>query len=295
MSAGGSLYSRASLGMADPSGAGPLGGPFAPLPEQNSLWAFSGSMASWQGVPNNNLDMEQFQNSHVRNGQPTPPQYVDAMEEMYPLAQYSLADSPPELAHQKQRGSLSDQSQSQPNTYSLGPRRRRAPDTGRNQPEQNEKRKKFLERNRVAASKCRLKKKEQTKLLQAQYQELNNKRNELKRQTERLRSEKLSLKNLILAHANCGDQAINLRIQQMVEDITSQDTPRLGSIQSPQPNSPSTPQGLSFGFDGPMQLSPSSAMESPEDQQRRESEQFMTESSYGLCADDSFDDLIQFN
>ncbi|KAF5855731.1 hypothetical protein ETB97_008567 [Aspergillus alliaceus] len=145
MSAGGSLFGRASLGMTDSSHASPLMDPFVPLPEQNCLWAFSGFMTYRQGVLNNNLDMEQFQSSKVRNGQLNPPQYVNSMEKMYYLTQYSLTNTPSELASQKHGRRLSDQPRSQPDTYSFGPRCRRAPVKGSNQPERNEKRKKLQE------------------------------------------------------------------------------------------------------------------------------------------------------
>ncbi|OGM39898.1 bZIP transcription factor (Atf21) [Aspergillus bombycis] len=290
------LYCRDQEAMTDPTGAGPAGFTAVAafpqsdllafsLPEEEPIWGFdtiAPAMASWQGKMEQqtfcNPSMERgFKNTHVRNGQPTPPPFDDKklqppMAETYPLAPYVFTGSPPEFAPPKPRSSLTDL----------------------DEPLQDRvKREKFLERNRLAASKCRQKKKEHTKLLETRYREVSSRKGELETEIEHLRSEVLNLKNEMLRHAQCGDEAIKLHLAQMVRMITSKDTPNRDLVsprQSPEQNTAATPHGLSFGFDGPMQLP--SEMGSPLDQRRASEQSIMTESSYAFSTDDSFEELI---
>ena len=72
-----------------------------------------------------------------------------------------------------------------------------------NKPE-DAKRSKFLERNRVAASKCRQKKKEWTSNLESRARELQNSKNQLAVMVNSLREEVLFLKGELLHHTGCG-------------------------------------------------------------------------------------------
>ncbi|KAE8377345.1 hypothetical protein BDV26DRAFT_216141 [Aspergillus bertholletiae] len=310
------LYRHAPAALADPVCAGPsaftAAGAFSQpdlmsfaLPEEEPLWGFNTiapSMASWQGKMEQqtfyNPNMERgLKNTHVRNGQPTPPPIEDKklqtpMDEVYPLAQYTFDNSPPEFAPPKHRSSLSDQPQTV--GYTVNPRRRKSSAVDLDEQQQErQKREKFLERNRLAASKCRQKKKEHTKLLEARFREVSARKGELENEIEHLRSEVLSLKNEMLRHAQCGDEAIKLHLAQMVRMITSKDTPNrdlVSPMRSPQQNRVTTPHGLSFGFDGPMQLPPE--MGSPLDHRRDSEQSILTESSYAFSTDDSFEELI---
>lgn len=66
------------------------------------------------------------------------------------------------------------------------------------------KREKFLERNRVAASKCRMKKKEWTTDLEARARELQNENTRLHSFALQLRDEVLTLKGECLKHTDCN-------------------------------------------------------------------------------------------
>ncbi|KAF2196823.1 hypothetical protein GQ43DRAFT_359626, partial [Delitschia confertaspora ATCC 74209] len=66
-----------------------------------------------------------------------------------------------------------------------------------------------LEKNRLAAHKCRQRKKEATSALQARYQEVTDRHKQLKMQVTVLRDEMLALKNQVLAHGSCDNWAIN--------------------------------------------------------------------------------------
>ncbi|KAL6721824.1 hypothetical protein ACLMJK_000929 [Lecanora helva] len=76
-----------------------------------------------------------------------------------------------------------------------------------NKPE-DVKRSKFLERNRVAASKCRQKKKEWTQNLENRARELQKNNNLLRLNVESLRQEILFLKSEMLKHSNCDCEGI---------------------------------------------------------------------------------------
>ncbi|KAL8839878.1 MAG: hypothetical protein Q9170_001558 [Blastenia crenularia] len=70
------------------------------------------------------------------------------------------------------------------------------------------RRSKFLERNRIAASKCRQKKKEWTQNLENRGRELQKEHQSLKMMMESLRDERLFLKNEMLKHTTCGCEQI---------------------------------------------------------------------------------------
>ncbi|KAI8138352.1 hypothetical protein BJV82DRAFT_631241 [Fennellomyces sp. T-0311] len=69
--------------------------------------------------------------------------------------------------------------------------------------EDEEKRKNFLERNRIAALKCRQRKKQWLNNLQAKVEYLTNDNEQLQMQANALREEIVNLKTLLLAHKDC--------------------------------------------------------------------------------------------
>lgn len=240
-----------------------------------------------------------LKNAQVRNGQPTPPPYEDQHSR-----EVSNLNALPASKRRRARESKTAAASLSPDLDDC-PREERA------------KRAKFLERNRLAASKCRQKKKEHTQQLETRYKEQSEKKELLVGEIARLRSEILSLKNEVLKHAQCGDEPIKLHLAQMVKKITDTDggTPAVPidpPIQLPgyAPASPSdtaaTPTAttapapaastaFSFGFDDPLQLEPTAAAAADvfEQQLRRDSEASMvSESSYAFSADETFDDLI---
>ena len=68
---------------------------------------------------------------------------------------------------------------------------------------EDEKRSKFLERNRVAASKCRQKKKEWTSNLESRARELQNNKNQLALMVGSLKDEMIFLRGEMLKHNGC--------------------------------------------------------------------------------------------
>ncbi|KAJ6102748.1 Basic leucine zipper (bZIP) transcription factor atfB [Penicillium sp. IBT 16267x] len=290
-----------------------------PMPDEEQLWGLSpisptlgsggwDAKADAAAFASSALERD-LKNAQVRNGQPTPPPYED---------QYTRESGGLDLGSASKRRRAREY---QAATDSLSPDL----DLDDASPYQERaKRAKFLERNRLAASKCRQKKKEHTQVLEVRYKEQSEKRERLVGEIARLRSEILCLKNEVLKHAQCGDESIKLHLAQMVKKITDIDGPApvasasavahsqidimetASSPVAPTPTTtsgrstatsqaPAAPSTLSFGFDDSLQLEPAAtaAAEAFEQQLRRDSEtSLVTESSYGFPADDNFDDLI---
>ncbi|KAI9837233.1 MAG: hypothetical protein M1819_000307 [Sarea resinae] len=93
--------------------------------------------------------------------------------------------------------------------------------------EDDAKRSKFLERNRVAASKCRQKKKEWTGNLEARARDLQNAKNQLSVIASSLRDEVLYLKGEMLKHSSCNCASIREYLNREVTNIANADHSRL--------------------------------------------------------------------
>lgn len=89
-----------------------------------------------------------------------------------------------------------------------------SPSSPRGTGDAKSQRAKFLERNRIAASKCRQRKKEQTMDLESRFQEQSRKKDELMTKFSQLRLEVLELKNEVLKHAGCDDMSIRRHLAQ---------------------------------------------------------------------------------
>ncbi|KAJ5558336.1 hypothetical protein N7535_008549 [Penicillium sp. DV-2018c] len=280
------------------------------IPDDEQLWglsAVSPMATGWDkgdsaAFANSALERD-LKNAQVRNGQPTPPPYDDQVRDLSGTEVMETASKRRRVREYKTAAaSLS-------------------PDLD-DEPHDRVKRAKFLERNRLAASKCRQKKKEHTQKLESDYKEQSDRKEQLMAEISRLRSEVLGLKNEVLKHAQCGDEPIKLHLAQMVKKITDGDVvpqpvlpgpspvplPDNGSVSPMDPTpvpvrSPAVPvsapqaqASLSFGFDDPLPLEPAgvAAAEAFEQQMRRESEaSLVSEGSYSFSAEDpSFDDLI---
>lgn len=265
-------------------------------PTMGSGWDGKADAAAFAGSA---LERD-LKNAQVRNGQPTPPPYEDQHSRESTGLEFESAGK-----RRRARECKTAAASLSPDLDEENPHQERA------------KRAKFLERNRLAASKCRQKKKEHTQLLESRYKEQSAKKERLVGEIARLRSEILGLKNEVLKHAQCGDEPIKLHLAQMVKKITDSDGPPSSAPADPPidivENAPAsssegalTPTAttapaqsgstaLSFGFDDPLQLEPAAAAaaEAFEQQLRRDSEATLaSESSFAFSADDTFEDLI---
>lgn len=96
------------------------------------------------------------------------------------------------------------------------------------EPEEDAKREKFLERNRVAASKCRQKKKEWTNGLEDRLRHLQAENTHLKSFTATLREEVLTLKGEMLKHQSCGCHGIRNYLANQASNLAYRQQPRPG-------------------------------------------------------------------
>ncbi|KAL2871636.1 bZIP transcription factor [Aspergillus lucknowensis] len=143
-------------------------------------------------------------------------------------------------------------------------------------PDEIQKREKHLERNRVAASKSRQKKKRETDQLKTRCQEASRKKRLLEEEIKGLHSDLLFLKDQILMHSRCDDEAIHVYLGRMVRQATRHESSSTASGEVgervPPPSSPeqetgrqdrtqqvvmglsSSQQHPAMGMDGPASL-----------------------------------------
>ncbi|KAL1931514.1 hypothetical protein VTP01DRAFT_9657 [Rhizomucor pusillus] len=101
---------------------------------------------------------------------------------------------------------------SQDITPSAAPRRRRNATV--NYDELDDQRKRHLERNRVAASKSRQKKKKWVEELEQKSKAASGRNQELNQWLSRLREESMFLRSQLLAHENCDCTAVHTYLRQ---------------------------------------------------------------------------------
>ncbi|XP_054471362.1 cyclic AMP-dependent transcription factor ATF-2 isoform X2 [Anoplopoma fimbria] len=131
-----------------------------------------------------------------------------------------------------------------PNPPSTGGRRRRT--TSENP---DEKRRKFLERNRAAASRCRQKRKVWVQSLEKKAEDLNSMNGHLQSEVTLLRTEVAQLKQLLLAHKDCPVTAMQKKsgyhISDKDESCEEMSVPSSPQNEAIQHSSVSTSNGVS--------------------------------------------------
>ncbi|KAH6644367.1 hypothetical protein C7974DRAFT_383386 [Boeremia exigua] len=91
-----------------------------------------------------------------------------------------------------------------------------------------------LEKNRVAAHKCRQRKKEYIGSLEGRAREFSAKNKALKENVSMLREEVLSLKNEVLRHAGCGFWAVDEYLARCAGDLLGREAPGMSQMGSGQ-------------------------------------------------------------
>ncbi|KAJ9483194.1 hypothetical protein VN97_g10220 [Penicillium thymicola] len=104
------------------------------------------------------------------------------------------------------------------------------------------KRAKHLERNRIAANKCRERKKLEHKQIERRLSDETEKKDLLLAQLKCLREELWGLKNLIFQHARCDDHQVNAHLAKMTQTVLGSQNfldspPHLGTSSSPSTSS----------------------------------------------------------
>lgn len=138
-------------------------------------------------------------NSVVRHGQVTPPRSNSESSAGKPM------DQKPQRQRRAARSTTKDESQTQSQSSTSGRKRRntRKNSTATNSsPEEDEKRKQSLEKNRLAAAKCRVNKKEKTEQLQRDSHDKACQNAFLNEQVMRMKEEIQQMNALLLQHAN---------------------------------------------------------------------------------------------
>jgi hypothetical protein len=97
-----------------------------------------------------------------------------------------------------------------------------------------------LEKNRVAAHKCRQRKKEYINGLEGRAREFSAKNKMLKENVAMLREEVLGLKNEVLRHAGCGFWAVDEYLARCAGDLLGMEAPGLRQSATSRHNSNST-------------------------------------------------------
>ncbi|CEP08450.1 hypothetical protein [Parasitella parasitica] len=88
-----------------------------------------------------------------------------------------------------------------------------------------DRRKKFLERNRVAAYKCRQKKKNWMQELEHKAEIQNSQNEELRKLVALLKEESMYLRNLLLTHGNCECDSVQAYLRKQSAEITNNIVP----------------------------------------------------------------------
>ncbi|KAJ6163782.1 hypothetical protein N7497_003761 [Penicillium chrysogenum] len=101
----------------------------------------------------------------------------------------------------------------------VGPNKRRRCSNAQSGDVVSPERARYLERNRAASNKCRLKKKHEQLKIQHALNDATSKRNTLLAEVNGLKEDVWQLKNRVFAHAKCGDRRINLQLTEMTQKL----------------------------------------------------------------------------
>jgi len=101
--------------------------------------------------------------------------------------------------------------------------------------EDDSTRDRFLERNRIAASKCRQKKKVWVHDLEGSKQELENYNNSLHLEHNALISELTGIKNMLMSHANCHDPNIDQWLDNEARRFVQKTADKFSAMNVPEP------------------------------------------------------------
>ncbi|KAJ3416673.1 hypothetical protein HDV05_000503 [Chytridiales sp. JEL 0842] len=111
----------------------------------------------------------------------------------------SVSPSPPTTSNKRAKSNNSSPSVNTTRSTSLAPS-----SNASNASDSEDKRKSFLERNRIAALKCRQKKKQWMESLQSRVESLTSENTQLQLEAKRLREEVAGLKRILLGHKDCA-------------------------------------------------------------------------------------------
>ena len=220
-----------------------------PSPPQSAL----DPPASWQSfqyqqAPSHNILTDIYPDTPMQYGQTTPPDdgFPNLFEPPPRNPSQELATQEPNAAGPKRRkrtSTLADpraapakrSRKNYKSTCTSAAQQQAAPTA------EDVRRSKFLERNRVAASKCRQKKKEWTQNLESRARDLQKHNSSLRMMVDSLRDEILFLKGELLKHTNCDCEQIQVFLRSSAGPLES--SPCIKAEQSPINSPPESRRG----------------------------------------------------
>ena len=192
-------------------------------------WAFNSYQS---GTPSTIFTNLHQAGSRAPYGQPTPPDDEHDNESLLDHQLHEQREHREQQEQREQREQLEQREMQPPQEPDKGKRKRNQDSTNQSSPKrprkyaarrsnnnndltkpEDVKRSKFLERNRVAASKCRQKKKEWTQNLENRARELQKDNNQIRMVVDSCREEVLFLKAELLKHSQCDCESIQTFIK----------------------------------------------------------------------------------
>ncbi|OJI95970.1 hypothetical protein ASPVEDRAFT_211412 [Aspergillus versicolor CBS 583.65] len=188
----------------------------------NNVQSFSNlagtKVANNFSLSSNKPQLGQMSTNHqVQNGQITPPSDRSPVETHKPAELHSSIEHSSGVPAKRRRGSSA---RSRGGSRSASTRASTSVEPS--SPGDN-KQERTRARNRLAASKCRQKKKEQNTQLESRFEYERIRREELTRTVNSLRDDIVAAKNQLLEHSECDHESIKAYIQNMAKRITVQD------------------------------------------------------------------------
>lgn len=213
-----------------------------------------------------NILTDIYPDTRVRYGQTTPPDdecpnLFTALEQS-PESQNSSHVSLPAGENKRKRQSISSDDKTTPLKRSRKNGRSARSNGQGTSGVEDVRRNKFLERNRIAASKCRQKKKEWTQNLETRARELHKENNSLRLLVDSLREEILFIKGELLKHTTCGCDQIQGWLKSSAGSHNT--SPIIKAEHSPINSAPASRQGsVSTVEDGSQEHEPTSSHPDP--------------------------------
>jgi len=209
--------------------------------------------------PSHQGDIVKSRPEHVtqRWGQITPPDDGASGNKRKDSAQFTGAQSvsKPKLdnAERARNAANSRHSRAKKSRQASEQESQSGPSEGSDDDDVEDKREKYREKNRLAAAKCRLKKKDNVETLEIRHRDLSAKNNYMKREERKLRDELSRLRTMALGHCagnpNCRCDPLHYYNQRQMRALACGFGPSMAPVSSPSHSSISSASGSNAGFD----------------------------------------------
>ncbi|KAL8803774.1 MAG: hypothetical protein Q9182_002984 [Xanthomendoza sp. 2 TL-2023] len=194
-----------------------------------------------QPPPVHNILTDIYPDIRMEHGQNTPPD--DEFSNLFAVPEQPLGGGEDEPEKKRKRHSTSSdmKNSSPPKRSRKHGRSLNASNAQALSSAEEVRRSKFLERNRVAASKCRQKKKEWTQNLENRARDLQKENQSLRIMIDSMRQEMLFIKSEMLKHTTCGCEQIQGWVKSNADSLPA--SPVIKAEQSPISSPPASRAG----------------------------------------------------